>query len=184
MTLSDLVQNRQSVRKFDSHPIEKHLLLQCVEAARLAPSAENAQPWRFIILNDPEVLAKFAQDAFSGVYAATRWASKAPVLVLICAELDFLANRLGKTITGIPYYLLDLGIAGEHFILQAQELGLGTCWIGWFDPRRAQKSLQLPRAWRPVAVLAVGYPAKELSPRPKKRLPLEQICFFNGIKKG
>lgn len=178
--LMELIQARRSVRRFTEQPVERALLLQCVEAARLAPSAENVQPWRFLILDEPAARAQLVAGAFSGVYRATRWAEKAPVLVVLFAELDLLANRLGTGLTGIPYYLIDTGIAGEHFCLQAAELGLGTCWIGWFSPGGVRRALGTPRRLRPVAILAVGYSAHTNTPE-KKRRPAGEICWFNAV---
>ncbi len=170
------------MRRFQDKPIEREKLVQCVEAAHLAPSAENVQPWRFCIVDDPTVKTKLAKHAFSGIYKATRWAEQAPVLLVIFAELDILANRLGKQMTGINYYLIDIGIAGEHFVLQAEELGLGSCWIGWFNPKGAKKALNVPRAYRAVEMLALGYPAEHYR-RERKRKPLEAIHFFNEYEK-
>ena len=177
-----LVTSRRSVRRFRQTPVEREALLKCAEAARLAPSAENVQPWRFVMVDDPALKAELAKHAFSGLYRATRWAEKAPVMVVILAELDILANRIGKEITGISYYLIDIGIAGEHFVLQAQELGLGTCWIGWFSQKGVRKALDLPRKYRPVSLLAVGYPDFR-EQREKKRRSLEEICWFNQADK-
>jgi nitroreductase len=174
----DLVKSRRSVRKFRSEPVPREALVKCVEAARLAPSAENVQPWRFLIVDEPQVKSELCRQAFSGIYRVTRWAEQAPALVVILAELDFLANRIGKEITGIHYYLIDVGIAGEHFVLQAQEQQLGTCWIGWFSQRGVRKALKLPRKYRPVSLLAVGYSAVS-EPREKKRKLLEEVCWFN-----
>ena len=84
-------------------------------------------------------------------------------------------------IQGIHYYFIDIGIAGEHLILQAHELGLGTCWIGWFNPRRVRKFLKIPRNYKIVSLISVGYPAEEKS-EVTNRLPLEKIAWFNGFK--
>ena len=176
----DLVQKRQSVRRFTEATVEREKLIQCVKAAHLAPSAENSQPWQYIFVDNKELKKKLARRAFSGVFRATRWAQNAPVLVVLCAKLDIVANRIGKHISGIPYYLLDMGISGEHFVLQAQELGLGSCWIGWFSARGAKRALNLPRLWRPVAMLAVGYSAHQRI-RQKKRRDVEEIYEFNGV---
>ncbi len=176
----NIVQTRQSVRKYTDRPVEREKLIQCVEAARLAPSAENVQPWHFLIVDDPELKNKLADQAFSGVFRPTLWAKKAPVLVVILATPDILANRIGKQITGIQYYLLDIGIAGEHFVLQARELGLGTCWIGWFNAKGVKKALNIPKKYRPVSILSVGYPETEHI-REKKRNTIETICFFNTL---
>ena len=174
----NLVQSRSSVRKFQNKPVERELLQQCVHAARLAPSAENVQPWRYFIADDDEVKNRLARHAFSGIYRPTRWAANAPVLVVIFAELDILASRIGKQMTGIHYYLIDIGISGEHFVLQAQELGLGTCWIGWFSAKGVHKALKAPKHLRPVEMLAVGYPAHNYT-RERKRKPLNDILYYN-----
>ena len=177
----DLVATRRSVRRFQGKKVDRHLLQQCVEAARLAPSAENVEPWRFLIVDDPELKDKLCQQAFSGIYSATRWAAKAPVIVVLLAELDILANRIGRQITGVDFYLIDLGIGGEHFVLQARELGLGTCWIGWFSSRGVRKALKLPRKYRPVELIAVGY-ADVAVFKEKQRRSLADICWFNEVK--
>lgn len=177
-----LVDSRISVRKFQDKPVDRQILLQCVDAARLAPSAVNVQPWRFALVDDPGTKHKLAEHSFSGIFRATRWAAKAPVLVVIFADLDILTNRLGKQITGINYYLIDIGIAGEHFVLQAQELGLGSCWIGWFNAKRAKKVLGVPRSWKAIQMLAAGYPAADYH-RTRKRNKLDDIHFFNEYAK-
>ena len=180
MSFVQLVQSRRSVRRFLDKPVDRALILQCVEAARLAPSAENVQPWRFLILDDPQVRQKFCDENFTGLYRVSKWAEKAPVLVALLAEKDLLANRIGKQITGIHYYLIDMGIGGEHFVLQATELGLGTCWIGWFNPDKARRFLQLPGKYEIVSLLALGYPA-DRAVRPLKRKAQAEICRFNSL---
>ncbi|MCK4556799.1 MAG: nitroreductase family protein, partial [Candidatus Aminicenantes bacterium] len=132
----ELVRSRRSIRRYLDKPVEREKILTCIEAARLAPSADNVQPWRFLIIDDPELKAQYAKKVFSGIYSISNFAKKAPVLILILARLDIIANRIGKQIQNIQFYLLDIGIAGEHVVLQAQELGLRTCWIGWFNIRR------------------------------------------------
>ncbi len=180
MNFLQLVQSRRSVRRFLDKAVDRNLILQCVEAARFAPSAENVQPWRFLILDDSEIKQKFCEQNFTGLYRVTKWAEKAPVIVVLLAQRDILANRIGKQITGIQYYLIDMGIAGEHFCLQAAELGLGTCWIGWFSPAKACKSLQIPRKYKAVALLALGYPADNAN-RPLKRHGQDEIYWFNKL---
>lgn len=177
----ELVRSRRSIRRFSSSPVEKEKIMACLEAARLAPSAENVQPWRFLVVDDPKLKAGLAEAAFSGLYSMCRFAGKAPVLVVLLGRLDFKANRLGRRIQGVQFYLLDLGIAGEHFILQARELGLGTCWIGWFNSRRVRKLLKIPRSLKIVALIPVGYPEKH-PPFETQRKPLGKIAWFNEIK--
>jgi len=175
-----LVRERRSVRSFGDKPVEREKILMCLEAARLAPSADNSQPWRFLVIDDPEVKSRFAKETFSGIYAVTRFAAKAPVLILVMAKLDFVAHRLGKQIQGIRFQFLDIGIAGEHIVLQAQELGLGTCWIGWFNTRRARKYFHIPRRYKIMSLLAMGYTG-EKPVKPLKRKKLEEIAWFNKL---
>jgi len=157
-TFSELIQSRRSIRKYQDKPVEREKILQCIDAARLAPSAENVQPWRFIILDDPGIIKQFSTHAFSGIYSPSRFATKAPVIIVILAKLDILANRIAKQIQDIHFYFIDIGIAGEHLVLQAQELGLGTCWIGWFNPRKVRKFLKIPRTHKIISLISMGYP--------------------------
>ncbi len=176
-----LVKNRRSIRRYLEKPVEREKILTCIEAARLAPSADNVQPWRFLIIDDPELKSQLAKEVFSGIYYISKFAAKAPVLIMILARLDIIANRIGKQIQNIHFYLIDIGIAGEHLVLQAEELGLGTCWIGWFNSRKARKFLKIPRKYKIVSLMAVGYYEKR-PPKEKKRKKLEEIVWFNRMK--
>lgn len=180
MSVKELIAKRRSIRRYLDMPVEREKIFACLEAARLAPSADNVQPWRFLVIDDPQLKDKFSRKVFSGIYSVTKFAAKAPVLILILARLDIIANRIGKQIQGINFYLIDTGIAGEHIVLQAEELGLGTCWIGWFNSRKARKVLQIPKKYKIVSLLSMGYydkrPQKE-----KKRKSLEDISWFNKI---
>jgi len=180
MSVKEIIAQRRSIRRYLDKPVEREKILTCLEAARMAPSADNVQPWRFLVIDDPELKDKFSRKVFSGIYSVTKFAAKAPVLILILARLDIIANRIGKQIQGVNFYLIDTGIAGEHIVLQAEELGLGTCWIGWFNLRKARKVLQIPKKYKIVSLLSMGYydkrPQKE-----KKRKSLEDIAWFNKI---
>lgn len=178
----ELIRNRRSVRRYSERPVEREKVLDCLEAARLAPSADNVQPWRFLVLDDPEQKERFSKEVFSGIYSRTRFAAKAPVLILLMARLDIVANRIGKQIQGIHYYFIDMGIAGEHAVLRAEELGLGTCWIGWFNTRKARKIAKIPKKYKIVSLLSMGYPETRPS-REKKRKKLSEIVWFNTIGK-
>lgn len=180
LSFQQLVRSRRSIRRYLDKPVEREKILTCIEAARLAPSADNVQPWRFLILDEPDLRTKFAKEVFSGIYSISKFAVKAPMLILILARLDIIANRIGKQIQNISYYYIDIGIAGEHIVLQAEELGLGTCWVGWFNPRKARKFLKIPRKYKIVSLMAVGYYEKKPS-REKKRKALQDIAWFNKI---
>ncbi len=176
-----LAKNRMSIRRFSDKPVERDEIFTCLEAARIAPSAENSQPWRFLIVDDPEVKNKFAGKVFSGIYKVSKFAAKAPVLILIMAQLDIVAHKLGKQIQNVQFHLIDIGISGEHLVLQAEELGLGTCWMGWFDVRKARKFFKIPKKYKIIALMPVGYYEKKPS-RKRKRKSMEEIAWFNRVE--
>ena len=181
MSVKEVVAQRRSIRRYLDKPVEREMILECLEAARLAPSADNVQPWRFVVIDDPGLKERFAREVFSGVYSVSKFAAKAPVLILILARLDIIANRIGRQIQNVHFYLIDTGIAGEHLVLQAEELGLGTCWVAWFNSRKARKVLNIPKKYKIISLLALGY--YETRPRKeKKRKRLEDIAWFNEIK--
>lgn len=178
-----LVRNRRSIRKYLEKPVEREKVLICLEAARMAPSADHVQPWRFLIVDDPEVKKNFSDKVFSGIYSSSKFARKAPVIIVMLAKLDVVANRIGKQIQGIHFYFIDMGISGEHIVLQAEELGLGTCWIGWFSTKKTRKLLNIPRKYKIVSLMSMGYYEKRPS-KEKKRKTLDEIVWFNKIGKG
>lgn len=172
----NLVKNRRSVRKYQERPVEREKIDLCLEAARLAPSACNAQPWKFIVFDNPESIKRLSNTAFSGIYKNSSFAGRAPVIILAVMTKGRLLPSLAGRFQGKYYPLIDLGIAGEHLILQATEMGLGTCWIGWFNTKGVSKLLKLSAKENPVALIPVGYPR---DPRKKttSRKALEEISF-------
>ncbi len=177
----DLVRRRRSIRRFLPRPVEREKLLVCLEAARLAPSASNSQPWRFIVVDDPKLKEDLCRKAFSGIYSVFRFAAQAPVILAVLARQNRSpVFRLGQRIQRTPFYLIDIGIAAEHFILQAEELGLSTCWMGWFNAAKARRALRTPRALKIVALVPVGYAASR-PPGETVRKPLDEVAWFNGL---
>ena len=132
MSFLELVNKRSSVRAYSNRPVPREVLDRCLEATRLAPSACNSQPWYFFVVDDPQLRKKVADVAFSGIYSMNAFAKAAPVLVLVERDKSVLLARLGGQVRDVQYSLVDMGIAIEHFVLQAAEEGVGTCWIGWF----------------------------------------------------
>lgn len=173
--LDQIFDQRRSVRAFEPTPISQENIIAILDAARSAPSACNSQTWRFVVVSEKETIRKICQDAMRPIIP-NKWLEQAPLIIAGCSHLDLIANRLGSGISGIEYYQIDLGIAMEHIVLKATELGLGTCWIGWFNQDRIREILNIPKKIRISALLAVGYAADEPS---KKRIrkPLEQIAF-------
>ena len=177
--LQQLELRRRSVRRYADRPVPDDAILSILESARQAPSADNTQPWRFVVMKDPGVREKLARASLSGIFSHTRFAGRAPVLIALCAQRAGLIEA-GKTIKDRAMYQLDCGIAGEHLVLRAEELGLGTCWIGWFNRRAARRTLGVPFHVRVVALIAVGYPAADAGPRPRKRMPLSSMAFLDA----
>jgi nitroreductase len=176
-----LVQKRRSIRKYIDRPVEREKIMKCIEAARLAPSAENAQPWRFVVLDDPALRERVGKEAFSGIYFPTKFALNAPVLVVVLAKLGLLADRIAAHLQKCQFYLIDIGCAVEHFALQAAELDLGTCWIGWFNGKKVKQALKIPDRYHVVAMLAMGY-TDGWPERERSRKAIEEIAWFNEIK--
>jgi nitroreductase len=173
MNFLDLVQKRQSCRKYLPMPVPKEALERCLEAARLAPSACNSQAWRFIVVQDPALKEKLAQKIFAGVYAMNSFAKEAPALVVVVTERSkYMAQVAGAT-RGTQYNLIDIGIACEHFILQATQEGLGTCWLGWFDQKGVREVLGLSKKDSVDIVISAGFAADV--PRDKVRKALSDI---------
>ena len=173
-----LVSERRSVRKYNPVPVEREKLLACLEAARLAPSACNAQPYKFIVVDAPDLKEKLAAAAFSGLYSSTGFAARAGALVAVVSQKGKLTAWLGNQVRDTNFRLIDIGIAAEHFVLAAEEQGLGTCWLGWFDAKGAAKALGLPAGLKVEIMLSVGY--ADEAPPPRKRKTLEEISSFNG----
>lgn len=171
----DLVKKRRSVRRYLPDDIPHELIDRCLEAARHAPTACNTQNWRFIVV-EGDLKGRLVSESLGGVVVPNKFASQAPVIVVIAADLDFMTHRVGGMLKGIDYHLIDAGIAGEHFVLQAAELGLGTCWIGWFDQKAVKRVLSLPAAWKVCSMLTLGYPSEP--PGEKKRKALREMSEY------
>ncbi len=179
-TLDAIFEMRRSCRSYDPRPVSEEDLKALCEAARLAPSACNSQTWRFVVVQDRSLIDRICDEGMRPV-VRNQWAKEAPVLIVGCSELDVIANRIGTAVTGIEYYRIDLGIAMEHMVLKATELGLGTCWIGWFREERIKDILGIPGDVRVSALLAVGYPKGGDAVR-RGRKPLDEIVFRDRWK--
>ncbi len=177
MKFIDLCKARQSVRKYSDIPVEKDKIYQCIEAARLAPSASNSQPWKFIIVEEPKLKEEVAKATYDKIVTFNKFTHEAPVMVVIAMEPSRMIAKIGSKIKNLNYRLIDIGITSEHFCLQAAELGLGTCMLGWFNPKKIKKILKIPR--KIGLVISLGYPAESDTLRAKKRKNTAQICSFN-----
>jgi nitroreductase len=180
MALLDLIKHRKSVRDFLDKPVEREKIMMCLEAARLAPSESNSQPWRFIVVDDKELKDKLCDAAFSGIYWINSFCKTAPVMIVVISEKSKFLARIGGMFRGTKYYLIDIGIACEHFVLEAEDLGLGTCWIGWFNERAVKSILNIPESKKIDILLALGYYDREKLGLGHAREPIDEIVSFNS----
>ncbi len=175
MTFEDLVKQRASTRKYSSKPVPRASIDRCLEAARLAPSASNSQPWSFIVVDNEETKNEIVRKAMTGIYSSNKFVGTAPVLIVAITEHSTYLTRVGSMIRNVKYNLIDIGIACEHLVLQAAELGLGTCWLGWFNEKELKKILGLPKSTKVDVTICLGYPDESVAPREKKRKSLEEM---------
>jgi nitroreductase len=168
MKFREIIEARYSVRAYRPDPIEDEKLQQVLEAARLAPTAVNRQPFQLVVIH-----TKGREDELKRIYGRD-WFVQPPLVICICGVPALAWSRMD----GMNYYAVDVTIAMDHLILAATELGLGTCWIGAFDPDAAREVLGLPDAAEPIAFTPLGYPADE--PRQKKRKPLAELVRYEN----
>ena len=179
MNFEELALKRQSVRKYSNKPIEKEKIEKCIEAARIAPSASNAQPWKFIVVDNPELKEKVAIETYSSLVSFNKFTHECPVIVAIVMEKPTLKAYIGAKIKDRNYSLIDIGISATHFCLQATELGLGTCMMGWFNEKSIKKLLGIPRGSRIGLLIAVGYAPDDYKLRTKIRKEKDIMSSFN-----
>ena len=179
MSLNKLIHSRQSVRRYAETPVEPEKLTQCLEAARLAPSASNSQPWSFIVVDQEPLRTEVAKASFSDIKLINKFTLQAPVMVVIVMEKAKLLTRLAMMVKKKEWPLIDIGIAAEHFCLQAAELGLGTCMIGWFEEDKIKKLLQIPSEKSIGLLISLGYAIEGYPQRTKIRKAMEEMVRYN-----
>ena len=182
MNFLKLAAARFSSRKYKNIPVEREKILRCLEAVRLTPSACNSQPWHFVVVDSPEKVGILADKTRLPLTKLNQFTKNAPVIVAIVAEKPVLSAQIGGLIKKKPYYLMDIGMAAEHFCLQAAEEGLGTCMLGWFNEKAVKKYLSVPSERNIPLLITLGYPEKEIPPA-KIRAKLEDIYSFSKYRK-
>lgn len=151
MDFLDLAKKRYSCRSFKPDAVEEEKLMKVLEAARVAPSAVNYQPWQFYVIRKPENKAKIAEAYHR------EWMQGAPVLIVACGDKQVSWKRAD----GKEYVDTDLSVAIDHLTLQASELDLATCWICNFQAKKLSEIMSLPSHIEPIAIIPLGYPEKE-----------------------
>jgi nitroreductase len=168
MTFIELVKARQSVRNYKPNLQSKELLEQVLEAARLAPSAVNKQPWKFIVVTESALLKQLYS------FYNRDWIETAPACIVVCGDH---AESWHRAKDDKDHTNIDTAITIDHLTLQAAELGLGTCWVCNFDAEKCSELFELPSNIEPIALIPIGYPVNEedLQPNEKKRKSLNEI---------
>ena len=166
MDFSQLIETRYSVRAYKSDPVEDEKLQQVLEAARLAPTAANRQPFQLVVIHTAG-----REEELQRIYGRD-WFVQPPLVIGIFGVPGLAWSRRD----GMNYHVVDATIVMDHLILAAANAGLGTCWIGAFDPDAAREVLGLPDTVEPIAFTPLGYPADELNP--KKRKPLSDLVRY------
>jgi nitroreductase len=171
MNFLELASKRYSVRNYQNRPVEKEKLLYVLEAARLAPSAVNFQPWQFVVLTEADQL-----KAVVDIYPR-EWVKTAPVIIMALGDHELGWHRKSD---GKDYTDVDIALAIDHLMLAAAEQSLGTCWICNFDFNKCCKIFNIPENLEPIAFIAIGYPEEQEIPE-KKRKSLNQLVRWERL---
>lgn len=171
MDIFQVIRDRRSIRKYKETPVERAKIEQILDAARLAPSWKNSQCWRFLVLMEADKKARLL-GAFPDDNPGKKAIAMAPVVILACAD-----PAESEVENGIDYFVADTAIAFEHLCLAAHAMGLGTCWMGWYDENRIKQALSIPPEIRIVGLTPLGYPDQEPKARPRKGL--SEIVSFD-----
>ncbi|MBE6346756.1 MAG: nitroreductase family protein [Bacteroidales bacterium] len=174
MKFAELAKIRQSDRKYKNQEVEKEKILQCLETARLSPSANNSQPWKFVVVDDVEKKEQIAECSIG--LGMNKFTHQCPVIVAVVIEKQDFMTKIGGIIKNKDYSTFDVGIAVNQFCLQAADLGLGTCIMGWFDEKKIKKILGVKNRRIPL-LISLGYP--DAPTREKVRKPLDVMSSWN-----
>ncbi len=168
MEFYEVIRRRRSVRAYQPDPIPEETLNRILEAGRLAPSAKNLQPWRFLVIRDRRLISELIPAMRNQKFIA-----EAPILIGVVAKEKIAWGRMGGYWSSYP---VDCAIALEHIILAATAEGLGTCWIGAYEEKEVRRILNIPEDEKPIAFTPLGYPNE--SPEERTRKPLSEIVQY------
>ncbi|MGM0666534.1 MAG: nitroreductase family protein [Bacteroidota bacterium] len=173
----EFIISRQSERGYHDKKVEADKLGRILEAGRMAPSASNSQPWRFIVVDEPGLRREVAKAATAKELGFNKFIDQAPLLLVIVKEKGKVISRVGGTIKDKDYSLIDIGIAVQNICLQAYAEGLGTCIVGWFNEKKVKELLDIPASRRAEIIITLGYPSGKQ--RPKRRKEAGEVISYN-----
>ncbi len=174
---------RRSVRRFSPKKIEREKIYGILEAARLAPSSSNRQAWHFVVIDDPSLIEQIPRQVLTGSRSIISWLKDTPLVIAGCYTKAY--THLAAQLFGHENHLVDVSIAMSHIVLAATALGIGTCYVGWYNEKKLKRLLKIPRHYSIAVLLALGYPADKsteesiggIAARPRKRL--DEIVSYN-----
>ncbi len=175
MELKDIILKRKSVRNYENKDVKSWIVKEILESARFAPSAGNAQNWRFIVVKHPNIKKEIAGGALK-----QWWMTTAPVFIAVCSDNTKLKSLYKKR--GEKFILENCAAAATYIMLRAIEYDLGTCWVGAFDKEKVGRILGLDKNVSAEVIITLGYPAKSELIRPHKRHALDKLVFFEKWK--
>jgi len=174
------IRTRRSIRKYKEKSVGDEIVMELLESARLAPSGSNTQPWHFIVVRSEAMRRQLAQAAHD-----QKWMASAPVHIVCVADVRC---RIGESepvlldetspLIEAKQIIRDTSIAVEHIVLEAESLGLGTCWVAWFEQKDIRPVLNIPSDKYVLCILTVGYPDEKPAARPRRKL--EDIVHYES----
>ncbi len=171
----ELLEARESCRSFSDQPVEHEKLVRCVEAARLAPSACNSQPWRYLVVTNPALCEKL-RPLVQGL-GMNKFADGCGAFIVVLEEPANLSERAAKLFKSQNFAPIDIGLSVSQLCYAATEQGLSTCILGWLDEKKLHELFSLASNERVRLVLCVGY-AVPGDLRKKARKPIEQVVTY------
>ncbi|MEO0184854.1 MAG: nitroreductase family protein [candidate division WOR-3 bacterium] len=183
MDVFEAIRWRRSVRKFSPKKIEREKLQKILEAGRLAPSSSNRQSWHFIVVDDENLIKQIPEKVVIGTKNIISWIKDAPLVIVGCYTK--VMTHIVAGLFNRENHLIDISIAMTHMVLEATELGIGTCYIGWFNERYLKKILKIPDRYRIAMLVVMGYPEGQSTPegiggiKPRPRKELKEIVSYN-----
>ena len=175
MTFLELAEKRYSCRKFSDREVEEEKIEALLKAAQLAPTAVNFQPQRILVITDKEKIKSLDENG------CTRYTFNAPLMMVVCYDKG---KSWKRSFDGKDEGIVDASIITTHMMLEAVELGLGSTWVGAFDPAKAREILEVPENYEIVSLLPIGYPSMEPSERHHKRIDISEFTFRNRFDKA
>lgn len=179
MNFFELIKKRESVRGYLDKEVEREKIEKIIECARLSPSACNAQPWKFVVVDNKNIIKDVAKKVYDPLVSGiNKFALTAPVFIVVVGEKRNLTSKIGEIVKKKDYTSIDIGIACENICLAATELGLGTCMIGWFKEKDIKNILSIPSKKEVHLIITLGY-YENNAPRKKVRKDMSEILSYN-----